>query len=94
MVENNVKDLPRHVLEQAVMLRDPLRKIYLALVFLGKPSAPKDVAKEVGHARAYVHMRLIELEERKIVKRHQNGRNVTFEANTSQVTQKNNLEQP
>jgi len=78
-MEINVKELPRPVLEQAVKLRDPLKKIYLTLFQLGKPSTPKEIAKEAGHARAHVHMRMMELESLGIVKRSYEGRNVKFE---------------
>jgi len=79
MVEINVKELPRSVLEQAVKLRDPLKKIYLTLFLLGKPSSSKEIAKEVGYVRAYTNMRLIELNDMGIVKRIRKGRNVKFE---------------
>ena len=79
MVEIDVLQLPRQVLEIAVMLRDPLRKVYLTLFQLGKPSSTKIIAEEVGFARAYIHMRLIELEERKLVKRSKEGRIIKFE---------------
>ncbi len=82
MVEFDVTQLPRQVLETAVTLRDPLRKVYLTLFQLGKPSPTKIIAEEVGFARAYVHMRLIELEEKGIVKRHRKGRLIKFEVIT------------
>ena len=79
MLNINVKELPRPVLEQAVKLRDPLKNIYLALFQLGKPSAAKKIAEEVGYARAHTHMRLMQLEAMGIVKRHRKGRNIKFE---------------
>jgi len=82
MVEINIHELPRSVLEQAVMLNDPLRKVYLTLFQLGKPSTAKTIATEVGHARAYIHMRLLELERIKLVKRIRKGRNLKFEVIT------------
>jgi len=82
MVDINVKKLPRHVLEQAVKLRDSPKKIYLTLFQLGKPSTPTEIAKEVDHARAHVHMRLMELEQMGIVKRVREGRNIKFEVIT------------
>jgi len=82
MVDINIEELPRSVLEQAVKLRDPLKKIYLTLFQLGKPSAAKEVADKVGYSRATIHMRLIELEARKLVKRHRKGRNIKFEVIT------------
>jgi len=82
MVDINVKELPRPVLEQAVKLRDPLKEIYLTLFQLGKPSTAKEVAEETGQSRAHTHMCLIQLESLRIVKRHRKGRNVKFEAIT------------
>lgn len=79
MVDINIEELPRSVLEQAVKLRDPLKNIYLTLFQLGKPSTAETVAKEVGYSRATIHMRLMELEARKIVKRIRKGRNIKFE---------------
>lgn len=57
----SVSDLPREILEVAVELRDPLKNVYLTLYRLGKPSSPREVADRLGHARAYVHMRLNQL---------------------------------
>jgi len=82
MVDINIEELPRHVLEQAVKLRDPLKNIYLTLFQLGKPSSAKEIAKEVGYARAHTHMRLMQLEAMRIVKRHRKGRNIKFEVIT------------
>jgi len=79
MVDINVEELPRHVLEQAVKLRNSPKKIYLALFQLGKPSTPTEIAKEVDHARAHVHMRLIQLETMGLIKRVREGRNIKFE---------------
>jgi len=82
MVYIDIENLPRPVLEQAVKLSDPLQKVYLILFQLGKPSTPKEIANLLGHARAYVHMRLMELEGRGIVKRSREGRNIKFEVIT------------
>ena len=79
MVEFNIENLPRPVLEKAIMLSDPLRNVYLTLFQLGKPSSAKEIAEQVCHARAYIHMRLIELEQMKMVKRVREGRNIKFE---------------
>ncbi|MDH5450124.1 MAG: helix-turn-helix domain-containing protein [Candidatus Bathyarchaeota archaeon] len=63
-----MSDLPREILETAIKLRDPLKDVYLALYKLG-PSSASDVAKDLGHARAYIHMRLNQLADIGIVKR-------------------------
>jgi len=70
--------LPRQILEKAVGLSNSLRIIYLALYSAG-PSSAEEVAVSVGHARAYVHMRLIQLELMGLVKRRRKGRKIIFE---------------
>jgi DNA-binding transcriptional regulator GbsR (MarR family) len=76
----NVENLPRKVLENAVKLSDPLKKIYLTMYFCGEPATPKEIAKKVGYARAYVHMRLCQLESMNLARRVDDGRRVKFEA--------------
>lgn len=76
----NVENLPRKVLENAVKLSDPLKKIYLTLYFCGEPTAPKEIAKKVGYARAYVHMRLCQLESMGLARRVDDRRRVKFAA--------------
>ncbi len=76
----NVEKLPRKVLENAVKLSDPLKKIYLTMHFFGEPAAPKEIAKKLGYARAYVHMRLCQLESMGLAKRVDDQRRVKFEA--------------
>ena len=76
----NVEKLPRKVLENAVKLSDPLKKIYLTLHFFGEPTTPKEIAKKLGYARAYVHMRLCQLESMEFVRRIDHRRRVKFEA--------------
>lgn len=75
----NVEKVPRKILEKAVTLRDPYRDIYLGLYGLARPATAKDVAQLVGHARAYVHMRLLELKERGLVKVSYEERTAKFE---------------
>ena len=70
--------LPRKVLERAVTLRDPHREIYLALYSRG-PSTASEIAGMVGYARAYVHMRLLQLVDMGLVKARRKGRTVIFE---------------
>jgi len=73
-------DLPREILEAAVELRDPLKDVYLALYKLGKPSSASDVAETLGHARAYVHMRLNQLADMgKVARRMRKRGKVEFE---------------
>ena len=76
----NVEKLPRKVLENAVKLSDPLKKIYLTLYFFGEPATPKEIAKKLGYARAYVHMRLCQLESMGLARRIEYRRRVKFEA--------------
>ena len=70
--------LPRKILEKAVTLRDPHREIYLTLYSRG-PSTAAEIARMVGHARAYVHMRLLQLVDMGLVKARRHGRTVIFE---------------
>lgn len=70
--------LPRKILERAVTLRDTHREIYLVLYSRG-PSTATEIAELVGHARAYVHMRLLQLVDMGLVKARRQGRKVIFE---------------
>ena len=76
--ELDVENLPRKVLETAVKLNDPLKKIYIALYCNDEPTTPKEIAKKLGYARAYVHMRLCQLESMNLVKRLDQKRKVKF----------------
>jgi len=76
-----VEKLPREILEKAVRLRNHHRKVFLALYTHG-PSTAKEIAELTGHARAYVHMRLIELADRGLVKTIREGKKVKFEVVT------------
>ncbi|MGD9131616.1 MAG: hypothetical protein PVH73_08620 [Candidatus Bathyarchaeota archaeon] len=76
----NIEKLPRRVLETAVKLSDPLKKIYITLYSYGEPATPEEIAKKLGHARAYVHMRLCQLESMDLAKRVDEKRRVKFEA--------------
>ncbi|MCW4034534.1 MAG: hypothetical protein NWF03_04140 [Candidatus Bathyarchaeota archaeon] len=73
-----VENLPRKVLETAVKLKDPLKKIYITLYCNDEPTTPKEIAKKLGYARAYVHMRLCQLESMNLVKRMDQKRKVKF----------------
>jgi DNA-binding MarR family transcriptional regulator len=76
----NVEKLPRKVLENAVKLNDPLKKIYITLYSCGEAKTPKEIAKKLGYTRAYVHMRLCQLESMDLAKRIDEERRVRFEA--------------
>ena len=71
--------LPREVLEKAVVLRDPLKLIFIVL-YLNGPTTSAEIAKEVGHARAYTNMRLVQLEGMGLAKRKYDGKKAIFEA--------------
>jgi DNA-binding MarR family transcriptional regulator len=74
----DVEKLPRDVLETAVRLNDILKKIYITLYCQKQPTAPKEIAKTLGYARAYVHMRLCQLESMGLVKRIEDEKRVKF----------------
>ena len=76
----DVEKLPRKVLENAVKLNDPLKKVYITLYSYGEPATPKEIAKKLGYSRAYVHMRLCQLESMDLTKRIDERRRVKFEA--------------
>ena len=76
----DVEKLPRKVLENAVKLNDPLKKVYITLYSYGEPATPKEIAKKLGYSRAYVHMRLCQLESMDLAKRIDEKRRVKFEA--------------
>ncbi len=76
----DVEKLPRKVLENAVKLNDSLRKIYITLYSCGEPKTPKEIATKLGYARAYVHMRLCQLEHLDLAKRVDEQRKVRFQA--------------
>ena len=76
-----LRKLPRKVLENAVKLNDTLKKIYITVYCAGKPTTPKEIAKQLGYARAYVHMRLCQLESMGLVTRTEDERRVKFAAN-------------
>jgi DNA-binding MarR family transcriptional regulator len=71
--------LPREILEKAVQLRNHHRAIFIALYRLGEPATAQQIAQLVGHKRPYVHMRLLELVDRGLVKTWREGRTAKFE---------------
>ena len=76
----DVDKMPRNVLETSVKLNDPLKKIYVTSYFFREPATPKKkVVKKLGFARAYVHIRLCQLESMGLVKRIHDGKRVKFD---------------
>jgi len=73
------KKISRHFLEKVVRLKEPSKRIYLALYSHGKPSTALEIAKPLGCARAYVSMRLNSLESMGLVKRRRASKKVLFE---------------
>lgn len=61
-------ELPKEILEKAVNLRNAVRTIFIELYLAGKPLNAEEVAEIVGHARAYVNMRLNQLEDMGYIK--------------------------
>lgn len=76
-----LSNIPRDILEKAVRLRNHQKEMYLVLFELGTATAMQ-VAEKVNHERAYVHMRLLELEERGLVRATKSGRKKLFEVVT------------
>ena len=78
----NIDDekLPRKALETAVKLNDTMKKIDLTLYCCEEATTPKEIAKTLGYARAYVHMRLCQLECMGLIKRIEDEKRVKFEA--------------
>lgn len=70
--------MPREILEKAAQLPDPLKQVYIALYSLGEPSTASKVAEAAGKARAYVSMRLNQLETMGLVKSSKKGRRKLF----------------
>lgn len=76
-------ELPRSILEKALNLRNSVRTIYLEVFSAGKPITADDIAKSVGHARAYVNMRLNQLEDMGYVKHTHDGKIKLYEVTNS-----------
>ena len=72
--------LPREILEKAVTLRNSVRKIYLTLYTVGKPSTSSEIAELVNQARAHVNMRLQQLVDMGLASVELRGRTKYFEA--------------
>jgi predicted transcriptional regulator len=66
-------------LEKAVQLRNHSRDIFLELYRIGKPATAQEVAAKIKFERAYVHMRLLGLEEKGLIRSFRKGRKKLFE---------------
>ena len=78
-IKTSKENLPKEILEKAVKLRNAVRQIFIVLYCFGEPKSAEDIAKSVGHARAYVNMRLNQLEDMGLVKSHKEGKTKFFE---------------
>lgn len=72
-------DLPVEIMQKALNLRNSTRLIFIALYVHGKPASSSEVAKLVGHGRAYVNMRLQQLVEMDYAVVEQRGKEKFFE---------------
>ena len=72
-------ELPRWVLERAVNLRNAVRAIFIELATSEKPITADEIAVKVGHARAYVNMRLNQLEDMGYIKHTHDGKMKLYE---------------
>lgn len=72
-------EYPKEILQKAVKLRNAVRTIYLELYRVGKPITADEIAKVVGHARAYVNMRLNQLEDMGLIKSTHDGKEKLYE---------------
>jgi predicted transcriptional regulator len=61
--------LPRKTLLTALKLRDPLKRVFLALSNYNKPATAAEIAEVLHQSRPYVHMRLNQLVDMKLVKK-------------------------
>lgn len=77
--EPKLNELPKEIMEKALNLRNSVRTIYIALYASGKPSSSVEIALKVGHARAYVNMRLQQLADRNLVRVTVKGKTKFFE---------------
>lgn len=73
-------ELPRAVLERALTLRNAVRTIYMELCIAREAITAEDLAKRVKHARAYVNMRLNQLEDMGYITHTVRGKEKLYEA--------------
>jgi len=78
----STKELPRKILETAVQLKNHSKGLYLCVYECGKPISAQEVADKMGMKRAYVHMRLLGLVDRGLLKEHREGKKKLFEVTT------------
>lgn len=72
-------ELPVEIMQRALRLRNSTRNIFIALFVNKKPSTSAEIATLVGHARAYVNMRLQQLVDQDEVTVIQKGKIKYFE---------------
>lgn len=72
-------ELPKEILEKAVNLRNSVRTIFIEVYLAGKPLTADDISKIVHHARAYVNMRLNQLEDMGYIKHTHDGKMKRYE---------------
>jgi len=63
-----IEQLPHVLMVKALSLRNSSRIIYIALCNCKEPKSAASIAELVGESRAYVSMRLSQLEDQELVK--------------------------
>jgi DNA-binding response OmpR family regulator len=71
--------IPKPFLERVVRLKEPIKRVYIALYSHRKPATALEIAEPLGLARAYASMRLNQLESMGLVKRRKAGKKRLFE---------------
>jgi DNA-binding transcriptional regulator GbsR (MarR family) len=64
----DVEQLPHQLMVKALSLRNSSRIIYITLCNCKEPKSASSIAELVGESRAYVSMRLSQLEDQELVK--------------------------
>jgi len=64
----DIEQLPHQLMIKALNLRNSSRTIYITLCNCKEPKSASDIAELVGESRAYVSMRLNQLEDQDLVK--------------------------
>jgi DNA-binding response OmpR family regulator len=79
-LDQRIKEFIVHAISKIVVnLKESTKKVYIALYSFGEPATALEIAEPFGLARAYVSMRLNQLESMGLVKRSKAGHNVLFE---------------
>ncbi|RLG69044.1 MAG: hypothetical protein DRO07_02785 [Candidatus Iainarchaeum archaeon] len=77
--------MPRNLLEEVASLPDMLKEPFIALYCLeaaeGRPVEAREVAANIGKARAYTHSLLLQLERLGLVKTSKKGKVKLFSIN-------------